>query len=116
MDLSTIPAGVSVALYRIVQEVLANVAHHAPRAPTSIRLELAEKLVILVADTTGAVPTPTGEPRKRGFGLLGIQERVTALGGEFHAGPTPDGWQVICRLPLEVRHEPSSRAGNPPSQ
>lgn len=117
VDLSTIPAGVGVALYRIVQEVLANVAHHAPRAPTRIRLELAEKLVILVADTTGAaVPTLTGEPRQRGFGLLGMQERVTALGGEFHAGPTPDGWQVICRLPLEVRHEPSHRPGNPPSQ
>jgi signal transduction histidine kinase len=116
-DLSTIPTGVGVALYRIVQEVLANVAHHAPRAPTSIRLEVAEGLVVLVAETSGAaVVASTREPRQRGFGLLGMQERVTALGGEFHAGPTPDGWRVTCRLPLEVNHELSNRARNSPSQ
>jgi signal transduction histidine kinase len=116
-DLSTIPTGVGVALYRIVQEVLANVAHHAPRAPTSIRLEVAEGLVVLVAETSGAaVAASTREPRQRGFGLLGMQERVTALGGEFHAGPTPDGWRVTCRLPLEVSHELSNRARNSPSQ
>jgi signal transduction histidine kinase len=30
-----------------------------------------------------------------------MEERATALGGEFAAGPTRDGWQVRCRLPLE---------------
>jgi signal transduction histidine kinase len=115
-DLSTIPAGVGVALYRIVQEVLANVAHHAPRAPTLVRLELVEGLVVLVAETrVAAVAPPTGEPRQRGFGLLGMQERVTALGGAFHAGPTPDGWRVDCRLPLEFSHEPASRDRSSPS-
>jgi signal transduction histidine kinase len=115
-DLSTIPAGVGVALYRIVQEVLANVAHHAPQAPTLVRLELVEGLVVLVAETRGAaVATPTGEPTQRGFGLLGMHERVTALGGEFHAGPTSDGWRVNCRLPLEVRDQPSSLDGTQPS-
>jgi signal transduction histidine kinase len=115
-DLSTIPAGVGVALYRIVQEVLANVAHHAPHAPTLVRLELVEGLVVLVAETRGsAVATPTGEPTQRGFGLLGMQERVTALGGKFHAGPTPDGWRVDCQLPLEFSHEPASQDRSSPS-
>jgi signal transduction histidine kinase len=33
-----------------------------------------------------------------------MRERATALGGEFAAGPTPDGWRVTCRLPLEQQH------------
>jgi signal transduction histidine kinase len=32
-----------------------------------------------------------------------MRERATALGGEFAAGPTPEGWRVSCRLPLEAR-------------
>jgi len=31
-----------------------------------------------------------------------MRERATALGGELAAGPTPDGWRVSCRLPLEA--------------
>jgi signal transduction histidine kinase len=32
---------------------------------------------------------------------MGMQERATALGGEFAAGPTRDGWRVRCELPVE---------------
>jgi signal transduction histidine kinase len=32
-----------------------------------------------------------------------MRERATALGGEFSAGPTPDGWLVSCRVPLEEK-------------
>jgi glucose-6-phosphate-specific signal transduction histidine kinase len=33
---------------------------------------------------------------------VGMRERVTALGGEFAAGPTARGWRVSCRLPLDA--------------
>ena len=100
-DLSRIPPGVGVALYRIAQEALANAARHAPRARTVLGLELADGRVALVAETSGPVVAASAP----GYGLIGMQERATALGGELEAGPTRDGWRVSCRLPLEEGDE-----------
>jgi signal transduction histidine kinase len=103
-DLSLIAPSVGVALYRITQEALANAAQHAPRARTELGIEVAEGRACLVAETTGPTAAgPAGEPRRPRYGLVGMRERATALGGEFAAGPTPDGWRVSCRLPLEAK-------------
>jgi signal transduction histidine kinase len=102
-DLSRIAPSVGVAVYRIAQEALANAARHAPHARTVFGLELADGRVCLVAETTGpAVAAPAGEPERPRYGLIGMRERATALGGEFAAGPTPDGWRVSCSFPLEA--------------
>jgi signal transduction histidine kinase len=101
-DLSRIPPGAGLALYRIAQEALANAARHAPRARTLLGLELANGRVVLVAETTG--PLVAGSASERDlphYGLIGMQERANALGGEFAAGPTPDGWRVRCDVPVE---------------
>jgi signal transduction histidine kinase len=101
-DLSEIPPSVGLALYRIVQEALANAARHAPRARTVLELNLSDGHVLLVAETAGpVVAASANEPQRHHFGLIGMRERATALGGEFAAGPTPDGWRVSCQLPLE---------------
>jgi signal transduction histidine kinase len=101
-DLSRIPPSVGLALYRIAQEALANAARHAPRARTMLGLELANGRVALLAETSGPVVAGSASDRERPhYGLIGMQERATALGGEFAAGPTPDGWQVRCELPME---------------
>ena len=53
-----------------------------------------------------ADPSSQDPPPERGrphYGLIGMQERATALGGEFAAGPTRDGWRVRCELPVERR-------------
>ena len=102
-DLSAIPPSIGAAVYRIVQESLANAARHAPSAPTVLALDLVDGHVSLVAQTAGPVLTaPTNEPVRRRYGLIGMRERATALGGEFSAGPTSEGWRVSCRLPLET--------------
>jgi signal transduction histidine kinase len=101
-DLSRIPSGVGLALYRIAQEALANAARHAPRARTMLGLELENGRVILLAETIGPLVAGSAFERERPhYGLIGMQERATALGGEFAAGPTPDGWRVRCELPVE---------------
>jgi signal transduction histidine kinase len=101
-DLSGIPPAVGVALYRIAQEALANAARHAPRARTTIWLELADGRVALLAETLGpAVAESRWEPERPHFGLIGMRERATALGGQFAAGPTRHGWRVSCELPVE---------------
>ena len=102
-DLSAVAPSVGVAVYRIAQEALANAARHAPRARTVLRLELSDGHVSLLAETTGSVvPAPPTEGERRRYGLIGMRERASALGGEFAAGPTSDGWRVSCRFPLEV--------------
>jgi signal transduction histidine kinase len=101
-DLSRIPPSVGLALYRIAQEALANAARHAPRARTMLGLELGHGRVALLAESNG--PVVAGSASERGrphYGLIGMQERATALGGEFAAGPTGDGWRVRCELPVE---------------
>jgi signal transduction histidine kinase len=101
-DLSKVPEGSGVALYRIAQEALANATRHAPHARTVVGVELADGQVRLVADTVGPA---TAAPERPGFGLIGMRERATALGGELAAGPTAKGWRVSCRLPLEAGGE-----------
>jgi signal transduction histidine kinase len=101
-DLSRIPPSVGLALYRIAQEALANAARHAPRARTVLGLALADGRVALLAETSGPVVAGSASERERPhYGLIGMQERATALGGEFSAGPTGDGWRVRCELPME---------------
>jgi len=103
-DLSSIPPGVGVAVYRITQEALANAARHAPRARTSLGLELTNGRVTIVAETMGPIVTSSSSERERPrYGLIGMQERATALGGEFAAGPTPNGWRLSCQLPVGDR-------------
>jgi signal transduction histidine kinase len=101
-DLSRVSPGVGLALYRIAQEALANAARHAPRARTMLGLELVDGRVVLVAETSGPLVAGSDSGRERPhFGLMGMQERATALGGEFAAGPTGDGWRVRCVLPVK---------------
>lgn len=106
-DFSRIPPGVGVAVYRIAQEALANAARHAPRARTVLGLELTNGRLELVAETSGPVlPRPTVERNRPHYGLIGMHERATALGGDLDAGPTADGWRVSCRLPVDDRPGP----------
>jgi signal transduction histidine kinase len=106
-DLSRIPPNVGLALYRIAQEALANAARHAPHARTTLGLELANGRVALIADTSGPLVAVTASARARPhYGLIGMEERATALGGEFAAGPTHEGWRVRCELPVEDERSP----------
>ena len=109
-DLARVPQTVGVAVYRIAQEALANAARHAPRAQTLLELELADGQVRLVAETSGPVlAAPAAERERPRYGLVGMQERAVALGGELSAGPTPKGWRVSCRLPLGTGEGPNGR-------
>ena len=98
-ETSVLP-GIGLAVYRIAQEALANAARHAPRAQPSSGLELTNGRIAFVAETTGPVTAAAASDRERPrYGLIGMQERATALGGQFAAGPTSDGWRVSCGFP-----------------
>jgi signal transduction histidine kinase len=111
-DLAMLAPGVGLAVYRIAQEALANAARHAPRARTVLGLELDDRHISLTAETTGPLRSPRAEPQRRRYGLIGMRERATALGGTFDAGPTAGGWRVSCRVPLQAAPEPTDVAAD----
>jgi signal transduction histidine kinase len=101
-DLSRVPPSVGCAIYRIAQEALANAARHAPLARTALWLQMTNGRVELLAETRGPVLVRSASDRERPhYGLIGMEERATAHGGEFSAGPMRDGWSVSAKLPVE---------------
>jgi signal transduction histidine kinase len=96
-----LPASVDLAVYRIVQEALTNVARHAHPGAAVVRLAFNDDSVeILIEDEGLRAARPNGYG---GNGIAGMRERVAALGGEFSAGPRPDvGFRVRARLPLDA--------------
>ena len=93
-----LPAGLQLAVFRLVQEALTNTMKHAgPGASATVRLQLtpAEVCVEVEDDGTGSA----GGAGAAGGGLTGMRERVSAFGGELDCGPRqPRGWRVAARL------------------
>jgi signal transduction histidine kinase len=97
----SLPRGVDQAAYRIVQEALTNVGRHAGLARASVRLCYEPGLLTVQVDDDGAgTHNGTGDHTGTGMGLIGMRERVTALGGRLHAGPREaGGFRVRAELP-----------------
>ena len=99
-DPCPVPASVGLAVYRIVQEALTNVARHAQPASAVVRLSYGACDVTVEVNDAGARSSGNGVA---GNGIAGMRERVAALGGEFSAGPRSDaGFRVKARLPLDA--------------
>jgi len=97
-----VPAGVQLTVYRLVQEALTNTLKHGgtgARATVRLRYLPGELRVDIDDDGAGAMaPAPVGV----GGGLIGMQERIHAYGGDVRAGPRqPGGWNVSARLRLD---------------
>ena len=100
-----LPPEVDQAAYRIVQEALTNVSRHAGRACASVYLHYTPAALSIQVDDdgTGSGTGPAGRPAGYGVGLIGMRERVTALGGRLHAGPRDSGgFQVRAELPARA--------------
>lgn len=98
VDLSRLGPAASLAVHRAVQEALVNAAKHAPGAPVRVALRRAGGgLVVEVVDRGGQRAEPADGS---GVGLLGMRERVEALGGTMTAGPDGKGWRVSCTIPM----------------
>lgn len=92
-----LPAGLDLAVYRIVQEALTNVRRHASATRVDVRVLCTEDVVtVSVADNgTGAESPVAG-----GHGLVGMRERAALYGGELHAAGTAEGFTVKATLPV----------------
>jgi signal transduction histidine kinase len=97
-DERPLPPEVDQAAYRVVQEALTNVTRHAGKATASVRITYGARTLLIRVDDDG-----TGSQRSPipGYGLVGMRERVTALGGSLRAEPgTSSGFSVLAELPL----------------
>ncbi|WP_327191030.1 sensor histidine kinase [Streptomyces xinghaiensis] len=109
-----LPPGVDLTAYRIVQEALTNVAKHAGTARARVHLGWdRDRVTVTVTDdgpapSTGPGPAGSAGPRASavrdrppGYGLIGMRERATAVGGRLSAGRRPEGgFLVSTQLPL----------------
>jgi signal transduction histidine kinase len=96
-----LPFSVDVAAFRIVQEALTNVARHAGDATATVRISYGPHDVTVQVEDDGRGPGPN-DPAGSGRGIIGMRERVGALGGDLEAGRRPaGGFRVRARLPLD---------------
>jgi signal transduction histidine kinase len=95
-----VPALVSRTAYRIVQESLTNVTRHAAATAASVLIDYRpDALTVRVDDNGRATSHPVPTP---GLGMLGMRERVTALGGRLRAEPrSAGGFTVQAELPTD---------------
>ncbi|MFG1866871.1 sensor histidine kinase [Micromonospora arborensis] len=102
-DLDGLPVEVSTSAYRVVMEGLTNARQHAPGARSvdvAVR-RTSDWLLVRVADDGAA--GRTAPARGHGFGLIGLTERVRALGGTITAGPgIAGGWVLDATFPLRT--------------
>lgn len=99
------------ALFRIVQESLANVARHAPGAAAAVSLDLARDPVLLTVrngPSNGAAPLDPGD--HAGLGIEGMRQRAGLLGGHLSAGSHGDGWLVEAAVPRDAPATPETAA------
>lgn len=90
---------VELAAYRIVQEALTNVVAHAGPCRVTITLDYRDDSLVIEISDDGR---PPGGTAGGGYGLVGLRERVAALGGTFEAGPRSGGGFCVRALLPQV--------------
>ncbi len=104
-----LPEAVELTAYRVIQESLTNARKHAGCDTAVVRLGYAPGTLSLAVEDTGKAAdlgkagTPGSGRQAEGHGIVGMRERVAALGGRLSAGPAPaGGYRVFAELPLRA--------------
>ena len=107
-ELSGLPAGVSLGVFRIVQESLTNTLKHAgPGARAQVYVRRTDEAVDVEVSDDGAgkarALVAAGEALPGGNGVIGMRERANVYGGSLEVGPAPGGgWRVHAMLPTRL--------------
>jgi len=99
-----LPAEVETAVFRVVQEAITNIARHAQASEASISLtKKDDRLIVRVEDNgVGFDPEQVMRRQRKAWGLRGMEERITLLGGKFYVGSRPgNGTLVLAEVPLD---------------
>jgi signal transduction histidine kinase len=93
---ATLPAGLDLSAYRIVQEALTNARKHAPGSPAEVLVRHGDGELLLEVVN----PSPADGAPGDGYGLAGMRERVRIYGGTLEAGRAGGRFVVRARLPV----------------
>jgi signal transduction histidine kinase len=99
-----LPASVEIAVFRIAQEAISNIAQHAHAQHASVSLHAKGALELSIRDDGVGIPGDwhSESDGHRPLGLLGMQERAALIGGSLAIEPeSPHGTRVTLRVPLE---------------
>ncbi|WP_217280900.1 sensor histidine kinase [Kibdelosporangium persicum] len=102
-----LPPAVDLTAYRIIQEALTNVTKHAATGSAQVHLAWnRDHVTVTVTDDGGRTP----QDRPPGYGLIGMRERATAVGGTLTAGARAEGgFLVSAHLPLPAAENAARR-------
>jgi signal transduction histidine kinase len=100
-----LPASVEMVVYRLIQEALTNAVKYAGDGPIDVQLIYSPTAITVFVDDEGpgaAGATARPAPGGGGHGLVGMQERLAAIGGTLEAGPRRPGpgWRVHASIPV----------------
>lgn len=101
-----VPEAQATAVFRILQESLNNIGRHARATRVRIALEIERQQLHFSISDNGIGMYPGDRRKVRRFGLIGIQERITMLGGELEIDSTPGRGTVLqITIPMEADAE-----------
>jgi signal transduction histidine kinase len=104
-----LPEAVELTAYRVIQESLTNTRKHAGCDTAMVRLGYAPGALSLAVEDEGKQVTWSSRHPPGGHGIVGMRERVAALGGQLSAGPRPEGgYRVFAELPLRAARSKAS--------
>ncbi len=92
-----LPADIDLSAFRIIQEAVTNVVRHARTDQCRVSIGMQDGQLSIEVTDGGCGSSAAGT----GYGITGMRERATLLGGDFSAGPRPGGgFRVAARLPV----------------
>jgi two-component system, NarL family, sensor histidine kinase UhpB len=97
----------SMALFRICQEALSNIAKYAQADEVYVELHLIEDDLLMTVADNGIGIAPADKIKPNSFGLRGMQERAAAFGGECYIEAPATGTGTLIRVQAPVRHSSS---------
>jgi signal transduction histidine kinase len=102
-DRWTLPPGLDLTAYRIIQEALTNVLKHAHASRVRVGVAFRRNQLDLEISDDGVATGSSAVTEGGGHGLIGMRERATVFGGTITAGTSSaGGWTVHARLPVPV--------------
>lgn len=102
-----LPPEVEFCLYRVAQESLNNVAKHANARQVSVHFAIHNRQALLQVADDGLGFDPTAQAGAQSFGMLGMRERLAAMGGELLVESAPgQGTRIEARIPLHTGGHP----------
>jgi len=98
-----LPEAVELTAYRVIQESLTNTRKHTDCDTAVVRLGYASGALRLTVEDEGRAGAQPARRTPDGHGIIGMRERVAALGGQLSAGPRPGGgYRVFAELPFRA--------------